>query len=511
MPPRAWLLPVVHAVVAPANYDLDLLSCREKCEMLTDCDVRTWAETVDIRRCQGECPYDPEENMIAFTREDCRTISKRLGLDIPRGSGEDGCEGGCPVQPFDHVYTNDLRAMHASGELNNVFTDAHYHDRDKTIRTCFKGMDCYDEPDLNFIVDQEFQETQVKIGQGVDFRKQRETRDDRVLDVVTPLLEEIEVTTERDLLLEREDEIKEMHAESERRNEEREHLEKLQAEDDEEDNRERARVQAIAERQRAEEEAALLRKAREQALLDAVFQPGDREARLLAKAAERAAEAAERVIDGLEDVAEATQARADAIALGESIDDALKTIVDEIIPPLTPIDIVDDLSEELRNATVDSAPIAAILREFIEELDGISAPVAAGDLDTPDTPAAPGGKKPPPPRAPPGGKKPPPRKKGKAPPRDTPGGKKPPPPRRKGKAPPPRRARHDDPTVRKLSAAIKPGRRPTRLLDREKPVENATEALEQKLSQPIPKEIVKHPDEASVPVDPAPERARPVR
>ena len=249
--------------------------------------------------------------------------------------------------------------------------------------------------------------------------------------------------------------------------------------------------------------------AREQALLDAVFQPGDREARLLAKAAERAAEAAERVIDGLEDVAEATQARADAIALGESIDDALETIVDEIIPPLTPIDIVDDLSDELRNATVDSAPIAAILDDFIEELDGISAPVATGDLDTPET--VPGGMKPPPPRAPPGGKKPPPRKKGKAPPRDTPGGKKPPPPRRKGKAPPPRRARRDDPTVRKLSAAIKPGRRPTRLLDREEPAENATEAREAKLSQPIPKEIVKHPDGASVPIDPAPERARPAR
>ena len=81
MPPR-WLLPVAAAIVAPPDYDPDLLSCRERCEMLTDCDVRTWEETVAIRQCQKECPYDPEENIIPFTREDCHTISKRRGRDF---------------------------------------------------------------------------------------------------------------------------------------------------------------------------------------------------------------------------------------------------------------------------------------------------------------------------------------------------------------------------------------------------------------------------------------------
>ena len=55
---RAWLLPLAAAIVAPPDYDPDLLSCRERCEMLTDCDVRTWEETVAIRQCQNECPYD---------------------------------------------------------------------------------------------------------------------------------------------------------------------------------------------------------------------------------------------------------------------------------------------------------------------------------------------------------------------------------------------------------------------------------------------------------------------
>ena len=95
---RLWLLalPLTSSIVAPPDYDPALLSCRERCEMLTDCDVRTWEETVAIRQCQNECPYDPEENIIPFTREDCHTISKRRGRDVERGSGEDGCLGGCP-------------------------------------------------------------------------------------------------------------------------------------------------------------------------------------------------------------------------------------------------------------------------------------------------------------------------------------------------------------------------------------------------------------------------------
>ena len=53
----------------------------------------------------------------------------------------------------------------------------------------------------------------------------------------------------------------------------------------------------------------------------------------MARSAARATEEAAKVIDGMDDVVEATQAKNDAIALGESIDDALATMADELVAP----------------------------------------------------------------------------------------------------------------------------------------------------------------------------------
>ena len=471
---RAWLLPLAAAIVAPPDYDPDLLSCRERCEMLTDCDVRTWEETVAIRQCQKDCPYDPEENIIPFTREDCHTISKRRGRDVERGSGEDGCMGGCPEMPFGHVYTNDLRAMHASGELNNVGTHAYYHERDRDHETCFRGMDCYEEPDWGSIVDAELQETKVKIGQGEDYRPVLEP--EMLQPVVDGLdvLEEVKQETERDAILEREDEIREMHAAALRAQEEREYWNELAKADAEAAKKERERVMAIEKRVEAEAAAAAQRRVREEALLDAVLgwtdAAGEREARLLARSAERAAEEAAKVIDGMDDVVEATQAKNDAIALGESIGEAL----DELVAPS--IDAVDDAMAAFEDPLEDAiaAPLDPTLRYADDRHDDEDPYVPdLGDWeeeDAVDGLAAPAKPRPPPP----------PRKKGEP-------------------KPPARRGRRDDATIRKLEERLGKPRRPRRL-DGGAPSENATDTnatdavLEAKLAGIV--------DEVLAPIDP---------
>ena len=474
MPPRAWLLPLAAAIVAPPDYDPDLLSCRERCEMLTDCDVRTWEETVAIRECQKECPYDPEENIIPFTREDCHTISKRRGRDVERGSGEDGCLGGCPEMPFGHVYTNDLRAMHASGELNNVGTHAYYHERDRNHETCFRGMDCFEEPDWGSIVDAELAETKVKIGQGEDYRPVLEPEMLKPVVDGLDVLEEVKAETERDSILKREDEIREMHAAALRAQEEREYWNELAKADAEAAKRERERVLAIEKRVEAEAAAAAQRRVREEALLDAVLgwtdAAGERKARLLARSAERAAEEAAKVIDGMDDVVEATQAKNDAIALGESIDEAL----DELVAPS--IDAVDAAMAAFEDPIEDAiaAPLDPTLRYADDDHDEEDPYVPdLGDWeeeDAVDGLAAPAKPRPPPPR----------RKKGEP-------------------KPPARRGRRDDATIRKLEERLGKPRRPRRL-DGGAPSENATDTnatdavLEQKLAGIV--------DEVLAPIDP---------
>merc|ERR1719311_1730015 len=179
-------------------------------------------------------------------------------------------------------------------------------------------MDCYEEPDWGSIVDAELQETKVKIGQGEDYRPVLEPELLRPVVDGLDVLEEVKAETERESILEREDEIREMHAAALRAQEEREYWNELAKADAEAAKKERERVLAIEKRIEAEAAAAAQRRVREEALLDAVLgwqdAAGEREARLLARSAERAAEEAAKVIDGMDDVVEATQAKNDAIA-----------------------------------------------------------------------------------------------------------------------------------------------------------------------------------------------------
>ena len=212
-------------------------------------------------------------------------------------------------------------------------------------------------------MDAELQETKVKIGQGEDYRPVLEP--EMLQPVVDGLdvLDEVKAETERDSILEREDEIREMHAAALRAQEEREYWNELAKADAEAAKQERERVLAIEKRVEAEAAAAAQRRVREEALLDAVLgwqdAAGEREARLLARSAERAAEEAAKVIDGMDDVVEATQAKNDAIALGESIDEAL----DELVAPSV-ADAVDDAMASFEDPIEDAiaAPLDPTLR-----------------------------------------------------------------------------------------------------------------------------------------------------
>ena len=162
-------------------------------------------------------------------------------------------------------------------------------------------------------------------------------------------------------------------------------------------------------------------------MLDAVLgwqdAAGEREARLLARSAERAAEEAAKVIDGM-DVVEATQAKNDAIALGESIGDALA--LDELVAPSV-ADAVDDAMASFEDPLEDAiaAPLDPTLRYADDHHDDEDPYVPdLGDWeeeDAVDGLAAPAKPRPPPP----------PRKKGEP-------------------KPPARRGRRDDATIRKL-------------------------------------------------------------
>ena len=175
----------------------------------------------------------------------------------------------------------------------------------------------------------------------------------------------------------------------------------------------------------------------------------------------------------MDDVVEATQAKNDAIALGESIGEAL----DELVAPS--IDAVDDAMAAFEDPIEDAiaAPLDPTLRYADDRHDDEDPYVPdLGDWEEEDAAdglaAAPGGKKPPPP-----------------PPRRTKGEPK----------PPARRGRRDDATIRKLEERLGKPRRPRRL-DGHAPSENATDTnatdavLEQKLAGIV--------DEVLAPIDP---------
>ena len=198
-------------------------------------------------------------------------------------------------------------------------------------------MDCL-RPDWGSIVDAELQETKVKIGQGEDYRPVLEP------EMLQPAWTGW-ISWKRSRRRRsgrdpgREDERREMHAAALRAQEEREYWNELAKADAEAAKQERERVMAIEKRVEAEAAAAAQRRVREEALLDAVLgwtdAAGEREARLLARSAERAAEEAAKVIDGMDDVVEATQAKNSHRARREH-----RRSLDELVAPS--VDAVDD-------------------------------------------------------------------------------------------------------------------------------------------------------------------------
>ena len=131
-------------------------------------------------------------------------------------------------------------------------------ERDRDHETCFRGMDCFEEPDWGSIVDAELAETKVKIGQGEDYRPVLEPELLKPVVDGLDVLDEVKAETERDAILEREDEIREMHAAALRAQEEREYWNELAKADAEAAKKEREREQtAEAEAAAATAEVAM--------------------------------------------------------------------------------------------------------------------------------------------------------------------------------------------------------------------------------------------------------------